>query len=29
VLLNARDRWFSAASLLDRAFEFGARPPAP
>ena len=21
VLLNARDRWFSAASLLDRAFE--------
>ena len=25
VLLNARDRWFSAASLLDRAFEAGAR----
>lgn len=25
VLLNARDRWFSAASLLDRAFEFGVR----
>jgi serine-type D-Ala-D-Ala carboxypeptidase (penicillin-binding protein 5/6) len=29
VLLNARDRWFSAASLLDRAFEFGARATLP
>lgn len=25
VLLNARQRWLSAESLLDRAFEFGAR----
>lgn len=29
VLLNARDRWFGAASLLDRAFEFGARAAIP
>lgn len=29
VLLAARDRWFSAASLLDRAFEFGVRTATP